>query len=224
MKWDLVIFDCDGVLVDSETISCGAAVEAFAEQGFTIPVEQYIQEFSGKSRASVMASVEETLGERLPAGFSEQLEEKILAAFSRGLKSIRDVDVLINASPSRCIASGSSFRRILHSLRATRLDKYFDVSQIFSSAMVKRGKPDPELLFYAANKMHADPKRCIVIEDSVAGATAAQRAGMSCFGFVGGQHIVDRSVQKTRLVESGAVKVFQDMSSLAEAIKIYQSM
>lgn len=214
MSDKLVIFDCDGVLVDSEIISCRIACEEFNKQGFEISYESYINSFSGKSRASVIMHVESTSGILLPKNFSDKLEQKILESFNQNLKPISDINRAIEQSPNRCIASGSSLKRIHQSLTLTGLNSYFNLKQIFSSSMVKHGKPDPDLFLLASKKMGFVPNNCWVIEDSIAGVNAAKKANMHCIGFTGGSHIIDEE-RSAKMLEIGVEKVFSSMSDLA---------
>jgi len=209
----LVIFDCDGVLVDSEVISCQIASVEFSKLGFQISSEDYMSAFAGKSRTAVMAHVEHTTGNRLPDDFSEYLERLILDAFSERLKSIDGVISVLDAAPFKCIASSSSLNRINHSLSVTGLATHFKPAEIFSATMVDQGKPSPDLFLFAACQMGFRPETCIVIEDSLFGVKAAKAANMTCLGFTGGGHILNPQHAEALLL-NGAGAVFSKMRQL----------
>lgn len=218
MTNSLVIFDCDGVLVDSEIISCQIASAEFGRHGFPITYEDYVTAFAGKNRAEVMVHVEKTAGIKLPSEFSDLLEKRILAGFTEKLKPIDDIGLAIEASPVRCIASGSSRNRVNHSLKVTGLDSYFLPDHIFSSTMVAHGKPAPDLFLLAAREMGYRPERCIVIEDSISGVKAAKAAGMTCLGFTGGGHILSAK-HGEQLLAFGAEAVFPKMAPLSRYLR-----
>lgn len=218
MSIELVIFDCDGVLVDSEAISCRTASMAFQQYGYAISYEEYVHLYAGKSRATVIALIEKLTGIDLPYNFSDKLEDQILTEFAAKLRPIENVELAIEASPLCCVASGSSLRRLYHSLSLTGLNKYFGFENIFNAAMVDNGKPAPDLFQLAAHKMGCDYRKCLVVEDSVAGVIAAKAAGMRCFGFTGGEHITDPRYAE-QLKALGASDVFNTMKPLAMALR-----
>ena len=214
-KPDLVIFDCDGVLVDSELLSCQCLSEVLAEFGFDLRVEQALELFLGRSTAAIGQYYRER-GEILPDDFLPRLKSRVLATFAGTLQPILGVSaVLSELKAPRCVASSSDIDRVSLSLNVTGLASHFD-SRLYTAQMVKHGKPAPDLFLYAAEKMKADPKRALVIEDSVSGVQAAKAAGMMVWGFVGGSHYRGRDGHAI-LAAAGADRVFARMSDFWEA-------
>ena len=185
---DLVIFDCDGVLVDSEVISCRAHAEALTRHGYPITPDQVLARFLGVSDREARQTVEAELGRSLPDDFEVQMKQ---AALQRYTDDLEDIPYVARDDRSdRCAqmrglerhagknSSRSGLRRALRSACA----------HIFSAAQVKRGKPAPDLFLFAARQMQVPPERCLVIEDSLPGVTGARAAGMTVLGFHGGSH------------------------------------
>jgi HAD superfamily hydrolase (TIGR01509 family) len=207
---DLVIFDCDGVLVDSEVLSCSCLADTLVEHGIQIDVERALELFVGRNLAAVR-DYYEAFGRLLPDSFSVELAIKLRERFSRSLLPTEGiVSVLRRLRMPTCVASSSDLDRIVFSLQLTGLSSYFN-GRLYSSQMVKRGKPAPDLFLHAAKAMHADPHRTLVIEDSVSGVSAGKAAGMTVWGFVGGSHYASRD-GRAILVAAGADRVFARMS------------
>ncbi|KJC41196.1 HAD family hydrolase [Bradyrhizobium sp. LTSP857] len=212
---DLIIFDCDGVLVDSELLSCRCLSEVLAEFGFDLRVEQALDLFLGRSTAAIGQYYRER-GEILPVDFLPRLKARVLETFAGVLQPIPGVSaVLSELKAPRCVASSSDIDRVSLSLNVTGLASHFD-SRLYTAQMVKHGKPAPDLFLYAAEKMKADPRRALVIEDSVSGVQAAKAAGMTVWGFVGGSHYHGRD-GRAILAAAGADRVFARMSDFWEA-------
>jgi len=200
---DLIIFDCDGVLVDSELLSCRCLSEALAGYGITLGLDQALDLFLGRNITAVLEHYE-ALGHSLPERFSAELRAGVRAAFLSALCPIDGVgSVLEGLQIPHCVASSSDFDRVTLSLALTGLTPHFD-SRLYTSQMVERGKPAPDLFLYAAEKMRADPRRTLVIEDSVSGVAAGKAAGMTVWGFVGGSHYQSRD-GKAILSEAGPI-------------------
>jgi HAD superfamily hydrolase (TIGR01509 family) len=213
---DLVIFDCDGVLVDSEIVSFEAESAAFAEVGIDVTGEELLARFLGMSSASIFAAIEAERGVRLPADFPARAARRIREAFEQRLRPIPGVGELLESLALRkCVASSSEPARIRHSLALARLLHHFE-PHIFSATQVKRGKPAPDLFLLAAESMGTPPGRCLVIEDSVAGITAARAAGMAVLGFSGGGHC--RDGHAGRLRSAGAAEVCATMAEVARRL------
>ncbi len=211
MKPDLVIFDCDGVLVDSEPIANRILVDALAEAGYRITIGQAVEKFVGRSMAAVVSIVEDELGRQLPEGFLVRLQEATFAAFRARLKAMPGVADAIDAIDAPvCVASSGMPDKIALSLSVTGLADRFD-GHVFSAAMVEHGKPAPDLFLLAADRMGAAPARTVVIEDSVPGIQAAQAAHMVALGFVGGGHMEPTLVGRLRAT---GVALFDDMGAL----------
>jgi HAD superfamily hydrolase (TIGR01509 family) len=207
-----VIFDCDGVLVDSELLSCRAGVDALAAIGRPMPLEQFAERFVGMSDRDVYAALEQEFGGALPDGFKVEVARRSALLFAGGLRAIPGVDwALERLVAGRCVASSSTPEGLEAKLRQTGLYHHF-APALFSAAMVAHGKPAPDLFLHAAAQMRAPPERCLVIEDSLPGVLAARAAGMTAFGFTGGSHC--RPDHGDRLAAAGAALVFGDMRAL----------
>ena len=212
----LVIFDCDGVLVDSEPISCRIVAEAFTKAGYPITTEEYIHNFVGKSISTSMKLATKEKGIKFPDGFYwDNIRSKTLAAFEKDLQPIDGIlDVLSEITLPKVIASSSELERIKFSLKKTGIIKYFNEEEIYSAQMVKRGKPFPDLFLHVAAEQGVTPADCIIIEDSVAGVQAATAAGIDVIGFTGGSHILSKEAHATRLKNHGARAILSDMRDL----------
>jgi HAD superfamily hydrolase (TIGR01509 family) len=207
---DLIIFDCDGVLVDSEVLSCGCLSEVLASHGIGLCVDDALELFVGRSVAAVREHYG-ALRRPLPDEFSTELKTKVRDAFSASLLPIEGIGAVLGRLQSPCcVASSSDLDRVAFSLALTGLSGYFG-ERLYTSQMVKRGKPAPDLFLYAAAAMHADPHRTLVIEDSVSGVKAGKAAGMTVWGFVGGGHYASRD-GRAILQAAGADRVFARMS------------
>jgi len=207
---DLIIFDCDGVLVDSEVLSCRCLSKVLAGYGIDVSLDQALDLFLGRSMTAVIEHYQ-ALGRSIPEQFSTELKAGVRDAFTSGLCPIEGVSsVLKSLRIPYCVASSSDVDRVSLSLSLTGLAAHFD-SRLFSSQMVKRGKPAPDLFLYAAERMQANPRRTLVIEDSISGVMAAKAAGMTVWGFVGGSHYQSRD-GKFMLHEAGADRVFGRMA------------
>jgi HAD superfamily hydrolase (TIGR01509 family) len=207
---DLIIFDCDGVLVDSELLSCTCLSETLARYGIDLGQDQALELFLGRSMAAVLEHYQ-ALGRSIPEQFSAELSARVRDAFTSALRPVEGVGaVLQGLQIPHCVASSSGFDRVAFSLCLTGLAPHFD-TRLFTSQMVQRGKPAPDLFLYAAAAMQADPRRTLVIEDSVSGVKAGKAAGMTVWGFVGGSHYQSRD-GRTLLSNAGADRVFERMA------------
>jgi HAD superfamily hydrolase (TIGR01509 family) len=209
---ELVIFDCDGVLVDSEVISCRAHAETLTRHGYPITSEQVLTRFLGVSDREARQAIETELGRKLPDDFEAQMKQAALQRYADDLQSIPYVGEAVAAiSLPKCVASSGTPEKIRHGLTCARI---YDLlaPNIFSATQVKRGKPAPDLFLYAAEQMQASPERCVVIEDSIPGVTGALAAGMTVLGFHGGSHC--RPGYAETLRAAGAIMTFDDMRQL----------
>jgi HAD superfamily hydrolase (TIGR01509 family) len=213
MNFDLIIFDCDGVLIDSEILSNRAEVELLKSLGIEFDLSDYMARFVGKSTKDVLKSIEFSHSICLPDNFRRLAGEKVYQAFRDELKPIPGIFELLDAIDlPKCVGSSSSLNRLELTLTMTGLFDLF-APHIFSADQVNRGKPAPDLFLFAAEKMKVDPTRCIVIEDSPHGVRAGVDAEMTVLGFIGGSHI--QSEHDLKLMEEGAVKVFSTMSEIS---------
>jgi HAD superfamily hydrolase (TIGR01509 family) len=211
---DLVIFDCDGVLVDSEVISNRIFVESFAELGIVFTLEEMLAFGVGKNAVTLAAAIEQEFGVTLPAGFIEGQRARIMEAFTTELRPIDGVPELLGALKlKRCVASNSHINRVRHALTMTGLMPHLE-PHIYTPAMVARGKPAPDLFLYAAAQHGVRPERCLVIEDSLSGVVAALAAGMPIIGFVGGSHC--RPGHADAMRDAGCIEVFTRMAEVAK--------
>lgn len=208
----LIIFDCDGVLIDSELIACRVDAECLAETGFPETPESIQENYVGVSSRAMFEDIEKRHGRRLPDGFAGLLRQRLHAVFERELKPVAGIVGLLGSLEiDACVASSSDPARLRHTLGLTGLWPHF-APNVFSATMVKNGKPAPDLFLYAAERMDVKPRDCVVIEDSRAGVAAGRAAGMRVLGFSGGSHC--RPDHGVRLREAGAHAVFDDMCAL----------
>jgi D-ribulokinase len=217
-RWpEVVIFDCDGVLVDSEVIALAVTRRRLGEAGLHLSDEETRERFLGLRLDSVLRRVETELGAPLPKEFPDDLSREILATFARELKGVEGVRQAVGGLRARvCVASSSAPDRLRFALRVTGYETLF-APNIFSAAEVAQGKPSPDLFLHAARAMGAQPKDCLVIEDSVAGVAAARAAGMGVFGFVGASHF-SRLDKGADLTAAGAELIFDDMARLPDIV------
>ncbi|POX57735.1 hydrolase [Streptomyces sp. Ru62] len=187
MRYDLVIFDNDGVLVDSEPISNRLLAAYLTELGHPTSYEDSIRDYMGSAMHRIHDLVLERTGRRLPAEFDEVFHARVFAAFERELRAVPGVagvlEKLAADGVPYCVASSGSHARIRVGHRTTGLDRWFPEERVFSSEDVGRGKPAPDLFLYAAERMGVAPGRCVVVEDSPLGVQAAVAAGMDVYGF-----------------------------------------
>jgi len=213
---DLIIFDCDGVLVDSEVMSCRAHAEVLSRHGYPITQEQIFDRFLGRSMRQANSEVEAELGRALPGDFHMQLRDEQFRSFEAGLAAVPHIHSALDAiTQPVCIASSGSQQRMRVTLGRTRLYDRF-APNIFSASQVINGKPAPDLFLFAAGQMSVRPAQCLVIEDSVPGVTGACAAGMPVFGFHGGSHC--RPGHGDSLRAAGAAATFDDMRQLPALI------
>ncbi|WP_328495698.1 HAD family hydrolase [Streptomyces sp. NBC_00414] len=187
MRYDLVIFDNDGVLVDSEPISNTLLAAYLTELGHPTSYEDSLRDYMGAAMHRVHDMVEERTGQRLPGDFDDVFHGRVFAAFEKELEpvpgAVQVLEKLTADGVPYCVASSGSHERIRVGHRKTGLDRWFDDGRIFSSQDVGRGKPAPDLFLHAAERMGVPPEKCLVVEDSPLGVRAAVAAGMDVYGF-----------------------------------------
>jgi HAD superfamily hydrolase (TIGR01509 family) len=207
----LVIFDCDGVLVDSEPISVRIDVEMFAEVGMMVSEQEVIERFVGRSPELLARAVEEQLGHPPPDGWEERGERRLRRAFEAELQPVAGIgEALERISLPMCVASSSPPERLRFKLELTGLYTRF-AGRIFSAAEVANGKPAPDLFLHAARQMGVDPAACVVVEDSRYGVQAARAAGMDVLAYAGGLTPAD-------VLAGPRTVVFDDMRSLPDVL------
>jgi HAD superfamily hydrolase (TIGR01509 family) len=205
--FELVIFDCDGVLVDSERLAVRVEAELLAELGWPLSQAEIVERFMGRTTEYMDEAIEAQLGSRLPGDWSDQFQRRYREAFAAELVPVDGVlDALDQIAVPTCVASSGSHDKLRFTLGHTGLYERFE-GRIFSGYEVANGKPAPDLFLHAAARMGAGPARCAVVEDSLYGVLAARAAGMRVFGYAGGLTPADR-------LEGEATVVFEDMREL----------
>ncbi|MER0480872.1 HAD family hydrolase [Streptomyces sp. Edi2] len=223
MRYDLVIFDNDGVLVDSEPIANRILAAYLSELGHPTTYEESVRDFMGGAKHRIHETVLDRSGRRLPAGFDEAFDARVFEEFRSRLEPVVGVvevlDKLAADGVPYCVGSSGSHERIRVALRETGLFERFAEGQasgaggavgagrIFSSEDVGRGKPTPDLFLHAAREMGVAPERCAVVEDSPLGVRAAIAAGMDVYGFTA-------MTPAAKLTEAGATTLFAHMAEL----------
>ncbi len=213
---DLVIFDCDGVLVDSELIDARIRSECLRAEGFSVTALE-LAKHPGISGANLVAMIERRFGRPLLENFMKTTRAKIMSAFTEELRAIDGVcELLGSLNTPVCVATNSHTDRVRHSLEVTGLWQFFD-PHVFSAVMVAHGKPAPDLFYFAAERLDAAPAHCLVVEDSIHGVMAAKAAGMEVWGFCGGSHC--RTGHAERLLDAGCKQVFARMVELGDVLR-----
>jgi HAD superfamily hydrolase (TIGR01509 family) len=219
MKFDLIIFDCDGVLIDSEILSNRSEVEALRSFGIEFELSDYMNRFVGKNTKDVLDGIESLHGVRVSEDAWKLVKENTSKIFEAELKPIAGIfELLASTNKEKCVASSSSLDRLDLTLKLTGLLDIFS-PHIFSSEQVDRGKPAPDLFLFAAERMQVHPDRCIVIEDSLTGVRAGVAAGMKVIGFTGGSHI--QMGHQEKLLDAGTIEVFSKMSQISAWLRTY---
>ncbi|MFD5914745.1 HAD family hydrolase [Streptomyces massasporeus] len=213
MRYDLVIFDNDGVLVDSEPISNRLLAAYLTELGHPTSYEESIRDYMGSAMHRIHELVLERTGQRLPEDFDDVFHTRVFRAFERELVAVAGASEVLEKLAADgvpyCVASSGSHERIRVGHRTTGLDRWFGEERIFSSQDVGRGKPAPDLFLYAAERMGVAPERCVVVEDSPLGVQAAVAAGMDVYGFTA-------MTPAEKL--TGANRLFSDMGELVDLL------
>lgn len=212
-RFDLVIFDCDGVLVDSERVANEVFAEILQQEcGLNFTLEQMFDNFVGHSRLQCLHKVEEMLGRPPPESLSLRYQNDINTALEQTVAAVNGIEsILVGLDLPYCVASSGSHEKMKMTLGKTGLYKFFD-GKIFSTSEVERGKPHPDIYLHAASSMGIDnPGRCLVIEDSPLGVSGAVAAGMTVFGFA-------EMMPAHKLLANGAHRTFDNMLELPALI------
>ena len=214
----LIVFDCDGVLVDSEPLAVRVLVETLAEAGVRMDVEEAYGAFLGRSLGTVCQVLRDRWQVDVDAAALQGMRERLYRVLRRELQPMPGMaETLAALDVPYCVASSSQLERVALQLEVTGLSSFFG-GNVFCAAMVERGKPAPDLFLHAARRMQVEPGRCIVVEDSPVGISAALNAGMTALGFVGGSHA--RSERHRRALEAlGPRLVFGDMRELPALVR-----
>lgn len=208
---EMVVFDCDGVLLDSERLAVRVDAVVLASLGWELSEEEIVHRFVGRSHAHMVGEIEAHLGRPLPVGWEEEVQPLYDHAFETELRPVEGVVQALDCLQlPTCVASSSSHARLRRTLGLTGLYNRF-AGRIFSAEDVARGKPAPDLFLHAAARMGVDPARCVVVEDSQYGVAAARAAGMRSFGYAGG-------LTPPEWLAGPGTTVFSDMADLAGLI------
>lgn len=211
---DLVIFDCDGVLVDSERLTVGVEARLLTELGWPHTAEEVVERWMGRASTHQLGEVEARLGREAMLAFDARSSEEVMEAFERDLRAVEGIEHLVErlqaAGIPTCVASSGTHKKMRYTLGITGLYDTF-AGRIYSATEVAHGKPAPDLFLHAARRMGVPPEGCVVVEDSVYGVRAAVAAGMTAYGFAGGLTPADA------LAAEGAL-VFQEMTELVDVL------
>jgi HAD superfamily hydrolase (TIGR01509 family) len=208
---ELVIFDCDGVLIDSERLGVKVDVLALHKLGWPLSEAEVIARFVGRSDRENRAAIEAHLGRKLPDGWTEKIDQQYRDAFAADLIPVDGVlEALERIALPSCVASSGTHEHLRYTLSLTGLYDRF-AGRIFSAEDVGAGKPAPDLFLHAASEMGASPAGCVVVEDSQPGVEAARAAGMRALAFAGG-------LTPAELLEGPDTVVFDDMRELPQLL------
>ena len=213
-RFDLVAFDCDGVLVDSEPVTCGVLADMLGELGWQMSVEETMHTFIGKLVRDEIDMIARHCPTPVPPDFYEQFVARRNAALESGIEPVRNIHAAVEALSEQelpfCVASGADRAKMRLTLGKTGLLRWFD-GKMFSGMEVPRTKPAPDVYLLAAETMGVAPSRCVVVEDTPTGVTAGVAAGMTVFGYA-------ERMDRRRLLDAGAALVFDDMALLPELV------
>jgi HAD superfamily hydrolase (TIGR01509 family) len=221
--FDLILFDCDGVLVDSEIIAAEVESKLLRDSGFDITAEDMCIRFAGMDWKSILLTIEQEADIPVSAQLLDKSEKLLDATLSRRVKMIEGVRyALAKITEQRCICSNSSSHRLDLMLTKVGLKPYFE-GHIYSAKDLgpDRTKPKPDIYLHGAKQFRVDPSRCLVVEDSVHGVHAARAAGMRVIGFTGGSHTYPTHAD--RLTDAGAETVISRMVELPEMVEALKS-
>jgi HAD superfamily hydrolase (TIGR01509 family) len=212
----MVVFDCDGVLVDSEVLACRVEAELLREVGVPVTAQEVAARYVGLSDAEMRALIEDEWDCVLPPTLMNEKAERLAEVLEAELEAVDGIaEVVAAVSVPRCVASSSDPERIRRSLELTGLSRFFG-SHLFSASMVARGKPAPDLFLLAAQAMNSPPNRSLVIEDSTHGVAAGVAAGMTVIGFTAGGHCTAGLAD--RLIQHGAADVADTSEALLKLL------
>jgi HAD superfamily hydrolase (TIGR01509 family) len=219
-QFDLIIFDCDGTLTDSEYVNNRALLEVLHEAGFPeFDLDYAYANWVGTTVSNILLGIQMKTGRQPPADVVPRYIKRVAELQKLALKPVDGAGDLVSAAAKTfktCVASNGERTNVLQSLQATGLMRYFTLETVFTKIQVKNPKPYPDLFLYAAAQMRVEPERCLVIEDSAAGVTAGVAAGMTTYGFTGSSH--DPVKQALTLKSAGATLVFERLIHIQEKL------
>jgi HAD superfamily hydrolase (TIGR01509 family) len=212
----LIIFDCDGVLIDSEIVVCRLTGEELTRLGFPITTEEVIRRFAGRPEREMIAEVEGDWGRSVPMEYFTRMKQRVEHSYATELRIMPGIaELLERLQVDVCVASSAYPAKLKLGLDTVGLYEAF-APDIVSASYVARGKPAPDVFIYAAGSMRTPAANCLVIEDSVPGVQAAIAAGMRVFGFTGGRHC--DAAHGERLLAAGAEKVMQSFAEFEDLL------
>lgn len=223
MNYNLIIFDCDGTLVDSELLCNTALVEVLNENGITdYDIDYALKHWVGKTFTDVLVQVQAETGATFPEEIGRNYIDRSNEKYQTELKPVKGADDLVKRSAAKfkiCVGSNGERNNVMESLSICGFSpEFFTEDNIFTRIQVPNGKPAPDLFFFAASNMNADPAKTLVIEDSLSGVKAAAAAGMDVWGFTGAAP--DQKAQENALSEAGATRVFSSLIHITEALGV----
>lgn len=214
-RFDMVAFDCDGVLVDSEPITCGVLADMLNELGWKISLEETIRTFVGRSVRDEIAIIEARIGKQVQPEFYEEFVARRNAMLEQAITPVHGIAASVAALAAQnipfCVVSGADRAKMRLTLGKTGLLPWFD-GKLFSGMEVARTKPAPDVYLLAAETMGVAPSRCVVIEDTPVGVTAGVAAGMTVFGYAA-------RMEAQLLLDAGAAQTFSDMAQLPQLVQ-----
>ena len=221
----LVIFDCDGVLVDSEELASATLAQAMSLLGIEASAEEIDRRFRGRSLADCVLAIEKQLGKNVPRDFIAHLNTETFNAFKERLTPVAHVRAALTLIQAEgielCVASSGSLEKMTFTLGLTELLPFFD-QRLFSASEVKHGKPAPDLFLHAANKMSIAIEQSVVVEDSLPGAAGAVAAGARVLGYVAPEHPQEEQ-HKNQMRDLGA-EVFSSMRDLSTLLDLSRTI
>ncbi len=216
---NLIIYDCDGTLIDSERLVakvCMAEIHALGLTHWTM--ERYFASFVGMPGHVGWGKVAADLGRALPIGLNARVDQRILTLLQSELEVLPGArEAVLSIGGHRCVASSTPQPHLSDNIRIAGLHDLFG-DHVFSASQVRRAKPAPDVFLFSASQMGHDPADCLVVEDSVPGVLAARRAGMTVIGFTGAAH--DAALMTAKLSEAGAISVASHMDQLPELVRM----
>lgn len=220
---NLVIFDCDGVLVDSEILSQRVLLSMLKELGVVASEGYFLTNFLGFNFEHVTAKVLTDYGVTITSEFRQRYREALIEVFAQELQKTEKLDWLLSQlNVESCVATSGSPEKVKHSLHYTKLEQYFD-GKVFTSSEVKNGKPAPDLFLHAAKKMGVSPENCLVIEDSSAGIRAGLAAKMQVIRYVGASHLKNKDITTQIAGDFSTIghwnQLFEQVPSLSSSLR-----
>lgn len=221
-QYDLIIFDCDGTLVDTEHMNCHAMALCLNEAGFhEYTAESVLNKFGAIKVSKILEIIENETGRTVPENIPSLFIERLSHMRAAHQKTIPNIENFIlhckTLEKDICVASNGEMSAVVDSLEAAKLLKYFNTQHIFNAVMVPEPKPAPDLFSYTSKAMSHAPEKCLIIEDSVTGVSAAYAAGMDCIGFTGTYH--NKKEHSEKLYKAGATAVYDEFIHILKALQ-----